>query len=155
MYSNSANVINGISKPTYKINLKPLTKLAVASATANAIIFENSSSNDQKKTDIIYDNRNSNEQNDTILSTEKQLNLWQFCRLYTIGQMPIMDFFVIYVILYSINTICTDYNYKLILIATIPLTIIFNIFTNKNIKISGLLILILLTSFYYLLTTNA
>ncbi len=51
-----------------------------------------------------------------------------------------------------LNKIYFHFDYKIILIATIPITIIFNIVTNKHFVLSNLMIIILFFSFYYLLT---
>jgi hypothetical protein len=85
---------------------------------------------------------------------KSNLNFWQVARLYTIGRIPIIDFIIVYIILYIINSIKLHYNYKFILIAVIPIVILINIFINKNLKPSFILILIVAISLYFLVTTN-
>ena len=81
-----------------------------------------------------------------------QINLVEFTRLYKIGPIPVIDFIIIYICFYLLNSIYFDLDYKIILIATIPLTILFNLITNANCKVTNLILLILIVSTYYLIT---
>lgn len=78
-------------------------------------------------------------------------SLLDFIRLYKIGGIPIIDFFIVYIILYMINKIHFNYDFKLVLVATIPVTIVFNLVINKKIKITLIIIIILLLSMLYLI----
>lgn len=105
------------------------------------------SSDDQNKT-------HRDTQISSISENDKEINLWQYCRFFTIMNIPVIDFIAVYILLYIINTLCPRYNYKLILVATIPITILLNIIINKKVKITGILLVILLISMYYLLSMN-
>lgn len=84
------------------------------------------------------------------IGEESEINLLQLSRLYTIGQIPIMDFIVLYLILYVLNFLCFQCNYKLILVSTIPLVIIFNLLINKDMKMTWTLFIILIVTISYL-----
>lgn len=83
---------------------------------------------------------------------DDDLNLWKFSRLYTVGQIPIIDFIFVYIILYLVNYVFLGYNYKYILIGTIPLVILFNLITNPKMKISWFIVIIFIASIYLLFT---
>lgn len=116
----SSTIIDKLTKPTSNINISLLTEFI-----------------DNTDTNIKSQNKN-------------VTNLWQFSKIYTVGNIPIIDFLIVYIFLYLINSIYQKYNYKLVLIATIPFTIILNIFINKNIKISWIILLVLMISIYFL-----
>lgn len=94
------------------------------------------------------DNKNGNNH---LSDTKNELNLLNFSRLYKIGQIPIMDFIIMYIILCIFNAICFNYDYKIMLVATIPLTILIDIIFVKNIKITKLLLIIFFVSISYLI----
>lgn len=95
------------------------------------------------------------EPNDSALPpSEKEISLLDFSRLYKIGKIPVIDFIIIYILLYSINSIYFKYDYKIILIVTIPITIIFNLFTNPQLKLSTIMLIILILSIFYLFGTS-
>lgn len=83
-----------------------------------------------------------------------EMNLFDFSRMYKIGQIPIMDFIVVYILLCILNALYFDYNYKFMLVATIPLTILTNVIFMKNIKLTGLLMTIFVVSILYLFYIN-
>ena len=89
--------------------------------------------------------------NNHLSDTKNELNLLNFSRLYKIGQIPIMDFIIMYIILCIFNAICFNYDYKIMLVATIPLTILIDIIFVKNIKITKLLLIIFFVSISYLI----
>lgn len=80
----------------------------------------------------------------------REMNVYHFCRLFTIGEIPIIDFIIIYLLLYFLNKIYFQCCYKLVLIAAIFTTILFNITTNKNVRQSGYIIIIIVLGFLYL-----
>jgi len=84
------------------------------------------------------------------IKSENEINLVEFTKLYKVGQIPIIDFFMIYIIFYLINSLYLNLDYKIVLVATIPLTIVFNLITNDQCKISNMILLILVMSLYYL-----
>lgn len=81
---------------------------------------------------------------------EKYISFWDYCRFYRIGQIPILDFVVGYIFLYCLNSVCPHFDYKFILIATIPMVITINIMINKKIKITVSQIVIIAMSIFYL-----
>ncbi len=81
-------------------------------------------------------NMDKNHDSNTDSDAKPILNLWQFCQLYKIGGIPVIQFIVLYFLLYIFNAIYGHYNYKLILIITVPIVIIFNLITNPNVKLS-------------------
>jgi len=129
-------IISRITKPTSNVNLIPLTSIALAGAGAEVIM--NDDNNAHKNTKVIF-----NQGQETI-------SLWQFIRMYTIAGIPIIDFIIFYVIIYIINAIYLHYDYKLVLIITVPITILFNILTNKKLKISWFIVVAMVISIYYL-----
>lgn len=100
MNSNILNIVNKITKPTSRINLSSLID-----ESSNQYLQEN------------------------IHEQEKQLSLWQFIRLYTIGKIPVIDFIITYIILHLFNLYYLHFDYKFILIMTILIVILFNIFS--------------------------
>jgi hypothetical protein len=140
VYSNNNSLVNKIIKPTSNVNLIPLTSIALAGAGTEVITNEN---NDGSIAHTV-----------TIPKNQEKLNLWQFLHLYTIGGIPIIDFFIFYVILYIVNALYLHCDYKLILLLTVPIAIVYNILTNKNLKISLFIVLASLISIYFLLTMN-
>ena len=77
---------------------------------------------------------------------KKEISLLQFMRLYNVGNIPVIDFIVEYVMLCVLNNLYFKLDYKSILIGTIPFTIIFNLSSNPKCKISSSVIIILLMS---------
>lgn len=142
---NSSNIVSKINSTTSKINLTPVTQLALSTSGA-AIIMDDVN-------DKILEN-------ERIMSThtsknQESLNLWQFSKLYKIGNIPIIDFFICYVVLYMFNCLYNFCDHKITLIATIPIVLIFNLITNPFVETSPLiLIVIFLTSLYVFYTFN-
>lgn len=63
---------------------------------------------------------------------KKKVTLLEFIRMYTISKIPIMDFIIIYIILYSLNCIYVDCDFKIVSVGTVPLTILLNMLFNDN-----------------------
>lgn len=140
VYPNTNLVRNKIKQPTSKLNLNSVTPVILGITGASLIIDENSKKNQatlKSTTDFSED-------------TNDELNLWQFSRLYEFQNIPIVDFFLMYIVLYSINAVYFNYNYKFILISTIPLTIVINIIINPSIKLTNLLMAVIVASLGYL-----
>ena len=90
-----------------------------------------------------------NKKNSNSVERNHVISLWQFSKMYTIMKIPIIDFLLTYLFIYVINALYFKYDYKVILIVTIPITIILNILLNKNIEITNILMFIIITSIYY------
>ncbi len=138
VYSPNHSIINKITKPTSNVSLLPLTSIALASAGAEVITED--------------DNNQINNPKVIIPQNQEIISLWQFLKLYTIGDIPIIDFCIVYVILYVINSLYLHYDYKIILVLTVPITIIYNILTNKRLKISIFMVVAIIVSMYFLFT---
>lgn len=88
---------------------------------------------------------------------EKQkMSFMEFIKLYKIGKIPIIYFLVFYIVLYLINDILNHYgykhySYKMVLVATIPVTLIFSILTIKEVKITAIMGAILLLCVLYMI----
>jgi hypothetical protein len=63
---------------------------------------------------------------DTNKSSRKEITLLHFMRLYKLGDIPVMDFIMIYIIFFVFNNLYFNIDYKIILIGSIPFTILFN-----------------------------
>ena len=123
--STAIQMANKIAKPNSKIDINQLANLLLDKS--------------------IDDNKR---------ATQTEINIVDFCRFYKVGHIPVIDFLVGYVILYVLNNICPKFDYRLILIGTIPLVIIFNLATNEDIQTNLLLLLILVGSIIYLIKMN-
>lgn len=143
MISKNHKISSQMTKPTSKTNLTPITNLMLVGAGigAGTVILDES---DKNYTQSIISKSNE------ISNHKSQVNLIEFSRLYTIGQIPIIDFIVIYILLYIVNHIYLKFDYKYILIATIPIVICFNLITNKNLKISWGMLVVLFGCMYLL-----
>jgi hypothetical protein len=131
-----------IIKPVSGLNFKALNSSALALGLGTVI--------DNQKDNFIKKDLKNQENED------KEISLLDFSRMYRIGQIPVMDFVIVYIILYCLNYVSSvyNYNYKFILIATIPITLVFNLLTNKDLKVSWTIIIILILSSYYLLSSS-
>jgi hypothetical protein len=70
-------------------------------------------------------------------STVDQVDdLWDFCRLYKVMNIPILDFFVIYIILYVLNKLYFGLNYKFILVLSVLVTVMFESLTSDTVQIN-------------------
>lgn len=138
MDAKNHSIANKIHKPVNNINKTALTG-ALLTLGAETVINDDSSNGEISR--------------DSFLRPDT-MNLLEFSRMYKLGQIPIIDFIIGYIFLYIINSICGKYDYKLILIITVPLVIIFNLFLNPNVKPTIGLGIILVISIYFLLTTK-
>lgn len=80
--------------------------------------------------------------------SQQTMNIINFSRLYKIGQIPVFDFIIIYVLLYIINRVYFHWDCKIILVVTIPITIVFNLLTNERIRLTNSMMILLLLSTY-------
>ena len=133
MNTTSHSIANKIYKPVNNINKTALENTLLASGL------------------VIAEEFNEPVPRDSFMYPDT-MNLLEFSRMYKLGQIPIIDFIIGYIFLYIINSIWTKYDYKLILIITVPLVIIFNLLLNPDVKLSIGLGIILVVSIYFLLT---
>jgi hypothetical protein len=107
--------------------------------------------------DMIYDyltaDNNIEKKKDphNILKNQSNMNLLEFSRLYKINKIPFMDFIIVYLFLYSINCICLGYDFEIILLVTLPITLVLEILTNSKLNISLTIFLIVLLSIILLI----
>lgn len=76
-----------------------------------------------------------------------QMNLLQFSRLYKAGDIPIVDFFIGYLLIFFLNAVTTHLDPIIILILTVPMVIIFNLITDPNIRLTRFLSTVIAISF--------
>jgi|SRR5579872_257063 len=93
-----------------------------------------------------YTNKISNSSND---KSPKEITLLHFMRLYKVGNIPIIDFVVVYLMLCVLNHLYFHLDYKIILISAIPFTIIFNLLADPNCKLSQSTLIVLAASIGY------
>lgn len=130
MTSESYIMANKLSMPTSNINPSTLAKIIDMN--------EDTITDTNKKDDNLHKN------------TPMVINLWDFTRMYQINHIPIVDFIYVYLILYTSNILWLHYDYKNILIGTIPIVILLNLLFNEHIRISGFLILGFFICIFYL-----
>ena len=143
----TASIISKITTPTNPPKLNNIPKIA---SLFSAPILASAAVNTMSDNNDLYFETNEN----IVVESDKELNFWQFLRLYKIAQIPIMDLIIIYVLIYCVNSIYLNYNYKWVLLMTIPITVLFNILTNKEFKLSAIIMAMLIITLYYLLTSN-
>ena len=146
VYTNTNSIVNKIAKPT-GIKMTPITSAILAGAGASVILDK--VNNDNKIADNAVITRSSSAPT-TASTGQEVINLWQFIRLYTIAGIPIIDFFITYILIYVFNSYYLHYDEKIILISTIPITIIYNLLTNKNVKMSWFLLAVIIISVFLL-----
>ena len=81
----------------------------------------------------------------------KEITLMHFMRLYKIGNIPVIDFIAVYIMLCILNNLYFHTDYKNVLISAIPFTIIFNILSNHRYKLTNTTLVVLTLSVGYLL----
>ena len=135
-------IIDNAIKPTSRF--ASLGNFAIPAVTAGTVISDENNA-------VQYNGDNNNTK---YSNQKKEINLWEFSRLYKIGQIPILDIIIVYVIIYLFNSLFLNYNYKFVLLMIIPVTIFFNILTNEEFKISFFIILIFVISLYYLFSLD-
>lgn len=145
--------VGTIIKPTADLdgftNLNFANKAAISAMGLTTVIAEESL-NDPKPINVGNLGKNTKS-----TDSQSEMNLLDFSRLYKIGGIPVIDFILVYVLLFIANKLYLDFNYKIILVATIPITIIFELIISQGkIKLSFILILILIISIFYLLFAN-
>ena len=93
-------------------------------------------------------------QNKKPKSSQSDITLGNFCRLYQINHIAIIDFVIGYIILYVLNRLCCHYNYQLILLASIVFVIVINLLINPKVRSSIFWIAILLIAIYFMVKIN-
>lgn len=116
VYSNTHNIMNKIAKPTSSINLNPLMSHLSNNVQNDKYVYTDMTNIRDTKHD------------------EHELSMWEFMRLYRIGNISVIDFVIVYIILYVFNHYYLHYDFKIILIATIPITILFYYLISINNK---------------------
>ena len=143
----TASILNKITNPTSTLKTNNIAKMAgifsiPAIASASVDDIDNDNSLDYK------------ENIDDVPESNGEINLWQFLRMYRIAEIPIMDWFIIYIFIFCLNSLYLHYDYKWVLLISIPMTILFNVLANKKFQVSGIIIIILVITTYYLVTSD-
>lgn len=82
------------------------------------------------------------------LENSQTINGFQYCRLYTVAGIPIIDFIVAYILLYVANSLWFRLHQGTVLVAAIPLTIVFNLLTNSKVQMSSFLLILIIISLF-------
>lgn len=125
--------INTMTKPSSKlkfINIAPIISSGLSEATETRKSFIRNNSDNIKR--------------------KKDMSMIEFIRLYKIGNVPIMDFFFTYIILYVANKLYTNIDNKYIIIGTVPITLLIDIILDDKITPSVLITIIFILSIFYL-----
>lgn len=153
VYTNTNQLVKNATKTT-GLGLGAVTS-AVITSTGAQVAMENDNYGNYYDHDVYRTQASEpqcSENADANIGQDCTTNLWEFMHLYKIGGISVVDFFVIYVLLYVYNSLYLHADKKIILVSAIPITIIYNILTDKKMKASWFIILILLISVIYLLT---
>jgi hypothetical protein len=75
-----------------------------------------------------------------------KINLLEFSRMYEIYNIPFINFFIVYAILYGFNCLYFEYDFKLVLFATIPITILISMISNPELNLSIPMMILLVVS---------
>ena len=129
--------INNMTKPTSKLrftNIAPILANGLSTATS--------------------DRKIKNDKNSKNKSVSKK-TLMEFIRMYKIGNIPIMDFLITYILLYVSNKLYLNLDNKYVIIATIPITLLMDMILDDEITPSILIIsIIIITCTYMLVNIN-
>jgi hypothetical protein len=85
------------------------------------------------------------------IKNAQTINGFQYCRLYTVAGIPIIDFIITYIILYVVNSLWFRLHQGTVLVAAIPLTIILNLLINPKIQFNNFLMILMLISIFLIL----
>ena len=66
----------------------------------------------------------------------RQINLLEYIKLYKIGQVPFIYFFIVYLCLYIINDCFFTGSSKIVLLLSFPMTICYALLLDKKCKLS-------------------
>lgn len=79
----------------------------------------------------------------------EKINLIDFMRLYKVGSIPIIDFIFVYFILYATNRIFMLTDHRIIIILTIPITLLIDLMSNPEVRLNGLIAILFALSLCY------
>lgn len=130
-------IANKLTKPVSDFNVTTLKNTAIKMFC------------DHSKNFAETENQSTN-QIDQSITLNHEMSLFDFSRLYKIGGVPIMDFVFVYILLYAINSLYLNLNFKIVLIATIPITILLDFVLNSKLKISNIILTIMMLCTFYL-----
>ena len=130
-----AQKINNMTKPTSKLrfaNIAPVVAPIIASGL--------SESTQTRKKFISTDNNK---------EPVKSKSLLEFIRMYKIGNVPIMDFIIVYILLYVGNKLHFNLENQYIILSTVPITLLIDLLLDDEITPSVIMYgIIILTVFY-------
>lgn len=129
---NTKLIVNKLTKPTSNLNFDQI--------------------NSHIKNNLVSDLENHSESIEpTEMETTENISLVDFSRMYKIGGIPIIDFVVVYIFLYVLNHFYFKFDFKTVLVGTIPITIILEFISNPKVKLSTTMLTILVLSIGYLI----
>ena len=145
---NIARIINWhiMSTATKVANNTKMTNAALISAPflASAGLYAMSDDNEQRPI----------KEEDVVVDDDSEMSFMQFLRSYRIGQIPIMDLIIIYIIIYISNALYFKCSYQMPLLISIIITIALAMLFDKNFKLSIIILIILAIAVYLLLANN-
>lgn len=124
--------VNNMTKPMSKlrfVNIAPIIANGLSTAT-------------NKSRSFISDDQN---------KVPEKKSFMDFVRMYKIGNIPIMDFIITYILLYIINKLYIDIDNKYIIIGTIPITLVIDLILDDDVTPSVMIVAIIIISSFYLL----
>lgn len=156
--------ISKIVSPTSKINANSVAKIALLTSGSNVFLGEdtalNSSGVSSSSSSSIPGYPNVIEGPRARIQTDIQtgkaknlpmcMSLWDYSRMYEIGNIPIMDFIGAYILFYVVNSMYFKRDFRYVIFVTIFSVILLNILFNKRVKISITASIILLLCAYVL-----
>lgn len=129
-----------LTKPTTNANIATAKNIAIA-GIGTGIILD----------DEISDRKANNLDTETLFTSHPSMSLWNYIRLYTICSIPVADFLVVYLILYIINRLIFNYDYRYAIVLTAPLVIFINMVTNTEFEMSIFALVLIAASLIYLI----
>ena len=93
-------------------------------------------------------------ESDVVVDDNSEVSFLQFLRSYKVGQIPIMDLIIIYIIIYISNALYFKCSYQLPLLVAVIITIVLALIFDKNFKLSIIILIILALSVYLLVANN-
>jgi hypothetical protein len=91
-------------------------------------------------------NSKSDQLRDVSNDPKPQMNLLEFSRIYEIHNIPFINFFIVYALLYSLNCLHFGYDFRLVLLASIPITIFLSMISNPGLNLSLSMMIVLVVS---------
>jgi hypothetical protein len=131
-----------LSRPTNDTFNSGAAAAAIAGAAGATVISEEA--NDEDYT------RNENSFTQKQLANAEPISTIEFARMYTVAGIPFLDFIISYIILWVINAFFPIFDQKTVLLGSVPITIVYNLMTNPNVKMNFFLLVVMMISIYFI-----